>query len=566
MRLITDNHDLEKTLDRLFINYEKYFIAVAWLKDLAFKSLISKQYRISSLLTSVTEVTGNKTHFCGAKNLLETISKLEDNENVSLRSCKSWNNVFHPKVMLFTSFDETRWECIVGSYNLNKKGLVYQIQTSIWLSHVDDPDGELLKQLHRLFDDELIETTRQVPFKKYIRSTNVKLEKNKTYHEAKRIKKQEEQADFLLDEDLAMLIVQEETSLLDNPDSSGNLDALVEQFLSKLQTIQSSLGIDSPKGNISKEDFEALISQYQSKDINWKNAIVLIAATRPDLFPLYEIGKGIIPTRRDFRIEDYWKLVNEVQEFSDHFFSKTGLNYKALLYGLFPRKQKKSYAHIKYVTFSEMLILGTKPTFNKALTGLEPIINKRDKTGRLYYFLESYLIKELTLEEIGSTLGLSRERCRQLKEKALRRLKSLASRKVDEGLCEPDLSGIISTLERVVPTETQKPSDKDRLLSEYLIIIKAFRAIILTPEKPVNRPTDVRDPYHDIYNGLTKICEQNRDIVRNIGDDKKKLIAEKMPVTKTELHKIHYIGRKTLATIGDQIIDLVKSVKKTYNL
>ena len=48
--------------------------------------------------------------------------------------------------------------------------------------------------------------------------------------------------------------------------------------------------------------------------------------------------------------------------------------------------------------------------------------NEREKFPYLMHFLEGY--PEMTLEEIGERFGLTRERVRQIKEKAIRKLKN----------------------------------------------------------------------------------------------------------------------------------------------
>ena len=60
------------------------------------------------------------------------------------------------------------------------------------------------------------------------------------------------------------------------------------------------------------------------------------------------------------------------------------------------------------------------------------ILDDREKVVIEAYFGINQ--REMTLEEIGSKYNLTRERVRQIKEKAIRRLRQLSNSKVFEGL------------------------------------------------------------------------------------------------------------------------------------
>jgi len=62
--------------------------------------------------------------------------------------------------------------------------------------------------------------------------------------------------------------------------------------------------------------------------------------------------------------------------------------------------------------------ISLKDEVNNALA----VLNERESEIIAYYFGLNY-DRSMSLEEIGETLGLTRERVRQIKEKAIRRLR-----------------------------------------------------------------------------------------------------------------------------------------------
>ena len=70
-------------------------------------------------------------------------------------------------------------------------------------------------------------------------------------------------------------------------------------------------------------------------------------------------------------------------------------------------------------------VFGSKDVLKNQLIGLLDVLDEREKVIILDYFGISGTPR--TLEDIGSDFGLTKERVRQIKEKALRKLRNESS-------------------------------------------------------------------------------------------------------------------------------------------
>ena len=534
MKLITDNNSLRNELDNGFQQYDKYYIAVAWLKDLYDDSILRHKDKIACLLAGAFNNSGYITNL----STISYIEQLKDCDNVRLLASKGYNKIFHPKVLFFASDDFTDWKCIIGSYNLGKMGLTHQIQTSVLFSSKDDPDGTLLKNVLDLFETRLVspKTTSEIKKETFLQEARKKARK-------KVESRKERNAAFVFDVHLFDKLIEKEKSLLGLPtqdDILETLDELVYSLFSQIRGTKEFNYLTTTNTDITREEYDKLIKIFESKNIPFEKAIMLMPALRTDVFPLFRKCE----TGKPKSYEQYWERVETIKALSNRFFSEAGVKHKALLYGLY---DKGDYNDI-FDTITKKLV---EQYLN---SGQLPKLHDHHKK-----VLYEYLTQDKTLAEIGVSLGCSRERIRQIKDKALKKFRGKVKYAKAPAF---DVSDVLSTYEiwPNVPTSHHKAI----IRQDRINVLRYCQMISELPEQPI-RPIRIKTPEARIFEGLEDICNNYKRETNGqyaLSKNTMKEIAEKKPKDIKSLSIIKGFGRKKIKNFGNAIIELVKNISE----
>ena len=156
------------------------------------------------------------------------------------------------------------------------------------------------------------------------------------------------------------------------------------------------------------------------------------------------------------------------------------------------------------------------------------ITDKEEKVIRLYY------IDGKTLEEIGKEFGFTRERIRQINEKAIKKLKLFKKYFYGGKWC---LMEELAKEEYQKYLETQKSYWKYESAKQYILQYESGVFLPIREQKIENLDLSMRS-----YNCL------KRAGIRTIGD--------LLNFTYNDLFKIRNLGRKSLKEVLDKIHDL----------
>ena len=156
------------------------------------------------------------------------------------------------------------------------------------------------------------------------------------------------------------------------------------------------------------------------------------------------------------------------------------------------------------------------------------ITDREEKIIRLYY------IDGKTFEEIGREFGITRERIRQIQEKAIKKLKLFKKYFYDGKWC---LMEELAKEEHQKYLETQKSYWKYESAKQYILQYESGVFLPIREQKIENLDLSMRS-----YNCLKRIG------IRTIGD--------LLNFTYNDLIKIRNLGRKSMKEILDKIHDL----------
>ena len=388
MRLITSNDDLRKTL-MTCSEYDRHFLAVCGVKDLFEESFLQPE-KIAFLYTE--SFAAQYAHHYKKKYRKPMV---EVRYLKALTSCEglklvNWSRGrFHPKIYLFTKDNETKWACVIGSFNLNKKGIKEQVQTSVYLTNEDDSDGRILQSIKQLFQNAFhIESKHIIASETYLEEIS-RINARNAERKAKREDEKKSQ-----NEQQKTRITCFNASL---SDSSFNRDIYREileyeklRINTEYENVSSYYRIRWESDNIrTKEAFDALVEIMGEREIPIKTGVVILALMDDGFYPLLIPGRSypLISLSMVQTYSDYWDIVQRVGQVGDRFFSREMLQHKASVLGLCSIK-----------TFSAMYEKGVASTISSVLefNTLNGFVK-----GRGLSVLKRYFADNMSLEQIG---------------------------------------------------------------------------------------------------------------------------------------------------------------------
>lgn len=138
MRLLSTSTEIHDTLTRLLPKHDSYSVAVAWatMDFAAQRLLVRNKAKIRRLVVGIDSYITHPDFLCGFV------------ETPSVRWMPQRSVTFHPKVYLLESGDS--WDCIVGSANFTKRGMLVNDEVALHFSNQDTKADSVRQDLQKL--------------------------------------------------------------------------------------------------------------------------------------------------------------------------------------------------------------------------------------------------------------------------------------------------------------------------------------------------------------------------------------------------------------------------------